>query len=525
MFDKWLKLPAHYYLKITALVILTVGICLHNTLMSIATIWLGANWLIEAKYKYYWDKFKSSPAVWFLMALLIFSFISLAWSDDVNYGLKDIGKKMPFFVIPFVLGTSEPIEKKVVHFLCYLLIGILLLTSGINFYRFHFVLEDAIDPREMSYFISHIRYAIIVVLGIAVAIYLLISRKGPAIIWIISLIWLTYYAYASHVLTAYVLLLALCLFWLLYWTHKQSKKVLRISVYGLLILMVVTIYVGLNKAFDSFKKPAEVVLTDLETETANGRKYYHNLNYTERENGELVWIYMQQEELENEWNNRSRIAYDSTDRAGQPMFGTLMRYLTSKGLRKDSVAVWSLTEQEIKEIENGKTSYVQGNGLKSKLHEFFLQWDAYQKGGDINGQSLLQRFEHLRIGLEILKSNWIMGVGIGDVHEAFQLKYTAMDSSLIEENRHRSHNQFLTYWISHGLIGLICIIGLLLAPIRSVKEKGFIFWSIFITLCLSLLFQDLLETQAGVCVFGFFYSIMAFQGPDRSSVWKKSNVE
>ncbi len=521
MFDKWLKLPAHYYLKITALVILTVGICLHNTLMSIATIWLGANWLIEAKYKYYWDKFKSSPAVWFLIALLLFSFISLAWSDDLNYGLKDIGKKMPFFVIPFVLGTSEPIEKKVVHFLCYLLIGILLLTSGINYYRFHFVLENAIDPREMSYFISHIRFAIIVVLGIAVSIYLIFNKKGPVVIWAIAIIWLCYYSFISHVLTAYVLLFTLLLFSILYWTHQKNNRLLTIVIYGLLTASIIAVTIGLNAAYKSFKKPVNVELADLEKETVNGRKYYHNLSNTERENGELVWIYMQQEELESEWNNRSVIDYDSTDRAGQPMFGTLMRYLTSKGLRKDSLAIWSLTEKEIDEIENGKTSYVQSTGLKSKLHEFFMQWDAYQNGGDINGQSVLQRIEHLRIGFELLKSNWIYGVGIGDVHQAFQLKYTEMNSSLNEENRHRSHNQFLTYWISHGILGLMCILGLLLAPIQSVKNKGFIFWSIFITLCLSMLFQDLLETQAGVCVFGFFYSIMAFQGPDRPPVWKK----
>jgi len=58
MFDKWLNLPAHLYLKLTALTILTVGIALSNVLMSIGAIWIIANWLIQADFKNYWVRFK-----------------------------------------------------------------------------------------------------------------------------------------------------------------------------------------------------------------------------------------------------------------------------------------------------------------------------------------------------------------------------------------------------------------------------------------------------------------------------------
>lgn len=513
MFDKWLKLPAHYYLRITALIILTVGICLHNTLMSIATIWLGANWLIEAKYPFYWKKFKQTPAIWFLMGFLVLSFISLAWSDDVSYGLRDIGKKMPFFVIPFVLGTSAPIEKKIVYFVMYIFIGVLLLTSGINYYRFHYYIQDGVDSREMSYFISHIRYAIVVVAGIAVSIYLIIQKKGPRLLWLISGAWLIFYAYSSQSLTAYVLLFGLMLFSFFYWIHSRNNRLLMLGGYTLFICGLIMMFVGFTKAFDSFKAPYEIVESELDLETVNGRKYFHNLESTMRENGELVWIYMQQEELEKEWNNRSVIPYDSLDRQGQPMFGTLMRYLTSKGERKDSIGVWSLTENEILKIEGGKTSIAMNSGWRTKLQEFYIQWDSYKNDGDINGQSILQRAEHLKIAWIILKSNWALGVGIGDIHSEFQMAYTANDSKLSDENRHRSHNQFLSAWISHGLLGLVLIIGLLFSPIKSAVCKGYIFWAFFLLLVLSMLFQDLLETQAGVCIFSFLYIIMAFEEP------------
>ena len=54
MFDKWLRLPAHLYLRITALTLLTVGIALSNVLMSIGAIWIISNWLIEADFNSYW---------------------------------------------------------------------------------------------------------------------------------------------------------------------------------------------------------------------------------------------------------------------------------------------------------------------------------------------------------------------------------------------------------------------------------------------------------------------------------------
>lgn len=517
MFDKWLKLPAHYYLKITALVILTVGVCLHNTLMSIATIWLGANWLIEAKYKFYWQKFKSTPAIWFLIGLLVYSFITLAWSEDVGYGLKDIGKKMPFFVIPFVLGTSEPIEKKILHFLFYLLIGILLLTSGINFYRFYFTEINSVDVRDMSYFISHIRFAIVVVMGIIACIYLILKNKGPKILWVISALWFVYYSYVSQSLTAYVLVFSLILFTAIFGLKKIKSKMAKVSVLvGVCIGLLVIVY-GFNLAFQTYKAPVSFSLSDLDKTTINGRKYYHNLESVERENGQLIWIYMQQEELENEWNRRSEIAYDSLDRLGQPMFGTLMRYLSSKGERKDSLGVWSLTENEVKLIENGKTSIEMSTGWKAKLYEFMYTWDSYKKGGDINGQSILQRIEHLRIGSSILKKNWLFGVGIGDIHQEFQKTYDQQKSTLSPENRHRSHNQFLSYWISHGIVGFILIVALVLAPIRSNVQKGFLFWSTFMVLVLSMLFQDLLETQAGVCIFALCYSMAAFNSLHESN--------
>jgi len=86
MFDKWLKVPAHYYLRITALTILIVGIAVSNVLMSIGAIWIISNWLIEADFKNYSQRLKTSPEILLILGFLLFTILSLMWSDDFWFG-------------------------------------------------------------------------------------------------------------------------------------------------------------------------------------------------------------------------------------------------------------------------------------------------------------------------------------------------------------------------------------------------------------------------------------------------------
>jgi hypothetical protein len=524
MFDKWLKLPAHYYLRITALVILAVGICLHNTLMSIGSIWIVANWLIEADYVNSWKRFKSSPTIWMLLGILFLGLLSLMWSDDIAYGQRDLARKMPFFAISFALALGKPIEQKVVNFILYVFIGSLLLTSGINFYRFHYVIGDSGDIREMSYFISHIRFAIAVVIGMFAAFYLIITRKGPWWLWVIAILWLSYYTLKSQTLNGYVLTAILGLFSWIYLILKIELKAVKIGLSVGLLAMLIGGGWYLSSAMTSFRKIEPIDLTSLEMHTENGRPYQHFPEEQVKENGQFIWLYIQHEELEQEWEKRSDLDYSGYDKKDQLLHLTLIRYMTSKNLRKDSVGIAELSDEEIRMIENGCASVNMNAGLKGKMHEFLWQYYSYKSGGDPNGQSLLQRIEHMRAAMHILSEHWLFGVGIGDVPDAFNGAYVEMDSLLAEENRHRSHNQFLTIWISLGLAGLLMLIGMLVIPFKKRKSIDYFHMVVFIGLVVSCFFQDILETQAGVTIFGLFYGLTVYK-EDESSINSSSSDE
>tara|TARA_B110000046_G_scaffold180594_2_gene211461 strand:+ start:73 stop:1629 length:1557 start_codon:yes stop_codon:yes gene_type:complete len=515
MFDKWLRLPAHLYLRITALTLLTVGIALSNVLMSIGAIWIISNWLIEADFNSYWQKLKEKKTVWLVVAIYFFLAISLLWSDDIAYGFKDLRVKLPFIVIPVVLATSAPLSKKHFHFLLYVFLGIIFYTSVYNYIRYNYVLENVYDIREMSVFISHVRFAILLNFALFICIYLIYKKKFNPIIWIILFGWFLFYLYKSQIINGYILFMVLSLFTVFYFIYKLRSKKLKITITALVLLAGLSVGFFAYSTIQKLNTCKHVSFSELDLYTVNGNPYYHDTLDTQLENGVFVWLYVSQEEMNQEWANRSEIPYDSLDNIGQPMFGTLMRFLTSKNLRKDSVGISALTDADIQSIENGQTSVQLNQGLMTRLSAFLMEYRIYSEGGDPNGHSLIQRVEHLKAAVGIIENHWFAGVGAGDVPMAFTDQYQQMNSRLSEEHQHRSHNQFLTIWVGLGIVGFVLFILLLVWPFFELKSKDYFMIMVLLGLVISCLFQDFIETQAGVTIFGFFYSLALYRSNER----------
>lgn len=510
MFDKWLNLPAHLYLRITALTIITVGIALSNVLMSIGTIWIISNWLLEGDFTNKWQRIRQVRSVWPIVALFLLLALSLLWSSDISYGLKDLRIKLPFIVIPLVMATSTQLARVHFRFLLYVFLGILVYTTVYNFLRYNYFLEDQKDIRDMSTFISHVRLSVLICFGICIVGFLLLKKQIQIFVGSLILLWLIFYLYKSQIINGYLLFSALMLTTVLFIIFSMRQKKWRlIWLLSTGIILVVTVIIGSNFV-SKLSKPTIPTLNELELYSANNNPYYHDTTNLQTENGHFVWLYVQAEELKNGWKKRSQIPYDSLDRKGQPMFGTLMRYMTSKNLRKDSIGVELLSEEDVRRIENGQTSIALNKGIKSRIESFLLEYTIYQNGGDPNGNSILQRAEHLRAACFIINTNWLFGVGDGDVPTEFEKAYQKLGSRLNEENWHRSHNQFLTLWVSLGLMGLLLFLSLFIMPWFSVPVN-YLSTVFLVGLLIACLFQDMIETQAGVTIFALFYSLALYR--------------
>ena len=110
----------------------------------------------------------------------------------------------------------------------------------------------------------------------------------------------------------------------------------------------------------------------------------------------------------------------------------------------------------------------------------------------------------------------IIGVGTGDVQIAFEESYKQSNSGLNETFRLRAHNQYLTFGVTFGIIGLAIILIIIIYPIiLSARIKDY-YYLIFISIALlSMINEDTLETQMGTGVFALFFSLYLFFSPKK----------
>jgi hypothetical protein len=259
--------------------------------------------------------------------------------------------------------------------------------------------------------------------------------------------------------------------------------------------------------------------------TPSGNVYLHDTVSYGIEYGSHVGIYLSIPELRESWNKRSELDYDGTDNKGQQLSYTLIRYLHSKGLRKDAVSVNKLTEDDIQRIENGvaNANYLNNFDLRARVEQILLGYRSYKHENNPNASSAMQRFEYWKTAVYLIKLKPVFGHGTGDMKDVFHQAYIETNSNLEPQYRHRSHNQFLAITVAFGFVGLlIFLFALFYPPLVLGKFNNYYFFVFFIIAFISFLSEDTLETQAGVTFFAFFSALFLFS--IRKEVDEKSTL-
>ena len=134
------------------------------------------------------------------------------------------------------------------------------------------------------------------------------------------------------------------------------------------------------------------------------------------------------DELEREWPNFSSIDFTADDLRGQPIKFTMIRYLSSLGVKKDSAGLNTISATDVAFIEKGYTNYKYTSkwGISRRIAQMFWQVGAYQYHGSSNHSSLLMRWVYFKVGLDIMLNNPVLGVGTGDMRLAYR---SAMSSA------------------------------------------------------------------------------------------------
>lgn len=506
----------HSSIYVFALIVLVAGLPLSKFLMSLGQLILAGNWFLEGNVKNKFIAFwKNKPAL-IISSLLLMHFIGLFYSSDFDYALKDIRIKSPLFILPCILSTSQPLSRKLFDTILRFFVASVIVASIISTLIYLGVIyRPIVDIRGISIFISHIRFALLICVAVFVSGYFIYNSTSSLtkIVWSFVILWLVYFLTILGSLTGMAVLAFTALAWVAYALYRSENNVVK---YGGLFFLFGSIIFGLYyiRSIANEGNTTEIVDSGkLYTTTSAGNVYEHDTLLKATENGHLIWVNYSKKELEASWNKRSAIKIGHKDLKGNDIYNTLVRFLASKGMRKDAEAISQLTNDEVRSIERGvaNVNYQNISSLKGRIYETLWEIDVYKKTGDANGHSLTQRFEYWKTALSIIKSNPLVGVGTGDVPMAFEQEYIKSNSSLGKEWRLRAHNQYLSFAVAFGIVGLLWFLITLIYPLLKVKNAStYLYITFFIIAIISFLTEDTLETQAGVTFFAFLNSFFLF---------------
>lgn len=454
-----------------------------------------------------------------LMSIYILHIAGLIFTSDFAYAMKDLRIKTPIFILPLFLSTSKAIDRRTFYGYMILFLASLVLVTIINTWR---LLHGwYIDIREVSKYTTHILLGLMLTLGLFTSGYLILWKRhfpwwGKALLVVLS-VWFIVYMVMSKLMTGIAVFFITNVILLLIIAFRSRKRWLRPVLTLFIMLSVAGGYFYLRSIVKDYYHVNPIDLSKLEPVSPRGNLYYHDTSAKILENGNYVWIYVQKEEMQEAWSKRSEIHIDSLDMKKQPVLFTLIRYLASKGLRKDLDGVNALTNEEVSSIEKGIASevYTERFSIRGRIYEILMGYDTYKQTGNPTGFTLMQRLEFWKAATGIIRNNWLTGVGTGDLNEAFQSQYSEMQTKLAPKQRWRAHNQYLTFLLTFGVFGLAWFLFALFYPPFALRKFGdFFTLAILIILLLSMITEDTLESQARVTFFWFFYCFFLFARRD-----------
>jgi hypothetical protein len=480
---------------------------------------MAANWLLEGGLKDKIKRFFNNKAAIILCSFFVMHLLGLLYTSPagMDYGLEDVRKKLPLFLLPLVFSTSYAItekEKKVIM-LCFMLS-----VTYVTIYGTYLLLNHKLnDIHEISPYVDAVRLAMMIVLSIFLLVRYVFTTKWSWLSAVLLLwsVWLFSFLFIMQSLTEAIVFVILATLILLYRAFTMIKRNKRI--YGIIILsfagLLIISSIGYLIHFEHkyFPKPERIVFSKLDSVTAHGTQYLNDTNRSETENGHYVNIYICWPELKTAWEERSKLPFDSNDSKDNLVKFTMIRYMSSKGLRKDMDGVKQLSDKDIRAIEDGMPNYSFSSltSMKYRIYQVLWEMNFYKHGGNPSGHSFAQRLEFWRAATGIIKQHPLLGVGTGDVKIAFADEYNQIHSSLTERWRLRSHNQWLEIGVAFGIIGMLWFgINLFYPAFKTKRIYTYAYFVFWIILMISICTEDTLETQAGATFYAFFNAFFLF---------------
>lgn len=502
-------------------ILLLFGFPFSESLISIATVILFFQLFLTGRLSQKWEILKTDRSLWMISGVYLIYLIGFIFCRDLDTGLYELNKSIFWVIVPVGVALSSRLTEK--RFWTLLLLFIVFVTVStfiaaykiVNAEQFHIT-----DIRDASY-VSHVSFSFQIILSFFVLVYSLLKRPfifhkiKPAfiVVWGVWLIFFLLFQKSLIGILSFYLSALIFAFWIFGMLRKHwHRRALMISV--ITLSLVPFLYVGYVAG--NFYKVKDKMPSESEMRTINGNKYSFNFDNKQKENGHYVEWFICKKELEEAWGRRSKLSLYDEDATGYRVYYTLVRYLTSKGLKKDAEGVQALSMQDISNIENGTSNYIfvkKRYSLYPRIYQTIWEIDEYRNTGNPNNQSLSQRFEYMKAAVYIVKHNF-WGIGTGNFRLEYAEAYEQINTKLKKEFRFHVHNQYLSYMVKFGIIGLLLIIAMITYSIWNKHQfRNILLLTLLIVMVVSNFGEAILETHVGLSFFMFFISLFLWHSP------------
>lgn len=511
----------HSAIYFAGLLLMVVSLPLSLFTLSVSQFIILGNWIWETDFK---NKIKSllkNKPVLVLVSFYLLHVVGLLYTADIEYALKDLRIKLPLLALPVIFTTSKPLTVKKFDLILLLFIAANLISTFIS--TGILITQEISNIRDISPFISHIRFSISICLALFFTGYFAFYKYNHNLkikfALVVLMFWFIIYLLISESGTGIYILIFTSIILCFYGIVKLQNRIYKFVVLLVAITIPVIIFIYLKHTIDSYLIPDRNELVNLEKSTVQGNNYMHDTINMFVENGHYTGLNICNKELKQEWKKRSDLDFEGQDEKGQHLKSTIYRYMTSKGLRKDAEGLAQLDGFDIRNIEMGIANYYYTKKfhLKSRLYKILWEYQSYKHNRNPGGHSILQRIEFWKASVGIIQSHFWLGVGTGDLKDAFYDQYEKMNTNLSHEFWHRSHNQFFAIFIAFGIFGLLWFIVSLVYPaVKMNMFSDYKYFVFFVIIVLSMLVEDTLETQTGVTLFAFFNAFLLFVPKEKS---------
>ncbi|WP_153633061.1 O-antigen ligase [Prolixibacter sp. SD074] len=490
-----------------------------EALVSIITVLIFVfSWLIISPNEKF-NLFRKNPLPVFPSGIFL---LYLIWAIGTHHpanAIDEIRRNVFWFLIPAAVAYL-PISREQLNRILYALVLGVVISSLVAFVRWNFRESIGITDIRDATLNPHIAHSLLVNFALFFLFQQIFRYRANnwyarQILRLAGVLFLLFFNFWLHSLLGLLTLFA-ALILLPFSTYREIPVRLRKYVWsGAVVLIIIPMAPIGRELYRQFhtSMPAPNQVAQF---TLNGNRYQNDFSKTLRENGHFIYLNICLPELQKEWNHRSSLKFSGLDANGFPVKSTLIRYLTSKGLTKDSAGVSHLTNKDIQSVNEGFANYRYVPGrmdLSARIYQTIWELDAFRSNGNPNNKSLVQRWAYTRAALSIIAEHPFVGVGTGNEKAAFNETLMRQTPKLRPANFSHAHNQYLNYLVTFGIPGFAILLFLLIYPPFRVGKLSVITIFFLLTIGIANLGDDNLQTHTIRTFFVLFYSLLVFGPP------------